>query len=653
MTSSTKSSQSSGVCEHNSLIRRQFVKIESLENQISLLRLERDSLLDENERLHFQLQCLSETKDQRHETKRGSSLDSRSADAVFVSSRVSSDAFSRRFEAHVARTSTSSQTTLSSQSHVNHDNHYELSQQLIDRRVDALERKYGGLVARESAIRIQRAFRTYRLQKRFKSIAIQALRQTPQKTSSSETSSDRRNDRRLADQRRDTSQSDTQSTRSDDSSGATNATVFLPESLLAAASTTPTSQQFECERKRSYRVGLNLFNKNPPERGLQYLISNGFIDSVVSDDEQSTVISRFLLTRKGLSKAMIGEFLSSPASTNRLVLSAFVREIDLTGLSVDTALRKFQTFFRFPGEAQKIERMVDAFADRFSVCNPTSWSRDSVFILAFAVIMLNTDLHSPTNARHRMTAAQWLQNLRGVFGDDNAPDQDQLLQVYQRIKAQELRTGADHVTQVLKVQSALVGSRGQSVPNLCVEWRRLVCYCRLYEVKDVNKREPKDRHQRELFLFNDLLLVTKLTPKAKQQNHLPEYQFRSTLALDQLIVQLFSTQYHRFGIHLRRRLDNGAILSSFNARNELDQKRFADDLRESIAETREMDAIRIHKSTSLLQLKEAPLPTPSPAPAPALARRKSSSGSLDSGLSLPSRDHSPQTQTSGSSAPKT
>jgi len=40
--------------------------------------------------------------------------------------------------------------------------------------------------------------------------------------------------------------------------------------------------------------------------------------------------------------------------------------------------------------------------------------------------------------------------------------------------------------------------------------RRLVCYCRLFEVVDPNKRErTAGQHQREIFLFNDMLMVRK------------------------------------------------------------------------------------------------------------------------------------------------
>ncbi len=111
------------------------------------------------------------------------------------------------------------------------------------------------------------------------------------------------------------------------------------------------------------------------------------------------------------------------------------------------------------GEAQKIERLVDCFANRYIECNSSEnnslmLSRDSVFILSFAIIMLNTDLHNQTNQKSRMTSQQWIQNLRGVFSEGNLNEQF-LLDIYQRIKTQEFKTGADHVTQVQKVQSGI------------------------------------------------------------------------------------------------------------------------------------------------------------------------------------------------------
>ena len=40
-------------------------------------------------------------------------------------------------------------------------------------------------------------------------------------------------------------------------------------------------------------------------------------------------------------------------------------------------------------------------------------------------------------------------------------------------------------TQVMKVQQTIVSK----CPNLAVPYRRLVCYCRLYEVTDPNKKD--------------------------------------------------------------------------------------------------------------------------------------------------------------------
>lgn len=63
-------------------------------------------------------------------------------------------------------------------------------------------------------------------------------------------------------------------------------------------------QVSETVRKRQYRVGLNLFNKRP-ERGIAYLIRRGFLENSPQG------VARFLITRKGLSKQMIGEYLGN------------------------------------------------------------------------------------------------------------------------------------------------------------------------------------------------------------------------------------------------------------------------------------------------------------------------------------------------------
>lgn len=68
------------------------------------------------------------------------------------------------------------------------------------------------------------------------------------------------------------------------------------------------------------------------------------------------------------------------------------------------ACRKFLSGFRLPGEAQKIDRLMEKFAERFVCCNPESFkSADVAYVLAYSVIMLNTDAHN-TQASHRVHA---------------------------------------------------------------------------------------------------------------------------------------------------------------------------------------------------------------------------------------------------------
>ncbi|XP_049881719.1 IQ motif and SEC7 domain-containing protein 1 isoform X2 [Pectinophora gossypiella] len=344
----------------------------------------------------------------------------------------------------------------------------------------------------------------------------------------------------------------------------------------------------ETVRKRQYRVGLNLFNKKP-ERGIAYLISRGFLEN------SPRGVARFLITRKGLSKQMIGEYLGNLQNQfNMAVLECFVTELDLSGMAVDVALRRYQAHFRLPGEAQKIERLVEAFARRYCVCNPDLVQRlrtqDTIFVLAFAIIMLNTDLHTPNlKPEARMSLEDFIKNLRGI-DDCHDLDRDMLTGIYDRVKTSEFRPGSDHVTQVMKVQATIVGKK----PHLALPHRRLVCYCRLYEIPDIHKKERPGVHQREVFLFNDLLVITKIFSKKKSS---VTYTFRQSFPLCGMLVNLFSVPHYPFGIRLSRRVD-GRRLATFNARNEHDRCKFAEDLRESIAEMDEMEAMRIEGELS-------------------------------------------------------
>lgn len=151
--------------------------------------------------------------------------------------------------------------------------------------------------------------------------------------------------------------------------------------------------------------------------------------------------------------------------------------------------------------------------------------------MAFAIIMLNTDLHTPNlKPERRMRVEDFIKNLRGI-DDCHDIDRDMLVGIYERVKANEFKPGSDHMTQVMKVQATIVGKK----PNLALPHRRLVCYCRLYEIPDINKKERPGVHQREVFLFNDLLVITKIFNKKKNS---ATYTFRVSFPLCGMVVTL-------------------------------------------------------------------------------------------------------------------
>uniref|UniRef100_A0A673MMF8 IQ motif and SEC7 domain-containing protein 2-like n=1 Tax=Sinocyclocheilus rhinocerous TaxID=307959 RepID=A0A673MMF8_9TELE len=339
-------------------------------------------------------------------------------------------------------------------------------------------------------------------------------------------------------------------------------------------------------QRRHYRIGLNLFNKKP-EKGIQYLIERGFVS------DTPVGIARFILERKGLSRQMIGEFLGNRQKQfNKDVLDCVLDEMDFSGMDLDDALRKFQAQIKVQGEAQKVERLVEAFSQRYCVCNPALVRQfqnpDTIFILAFAIILLNTDMYSPNvKAERKMKLEDFIKNLRGVDNGQDIP-RDMLVGIYQRIQKWELRTNDDHVSQVQAVERVIVGKK----PVLSLPHRRLVCCCQLYEVPDPNRPQRSGVHQREVFLFNDLLVVTKIFQKKKTS---VTYSFRQSFPLVEMQVHMFQNSYYPHGIRLTSAMPGSErkVLIVFNAPSQQDRTRFTSDLRESIAEVQDMEKYRV------------------------------------------------------------
>ena len=111
-------------------------------------------------------------------------------------------------------------------------------------------------------------------------------------------------------------------------------------------------------------------------------------------------------------------------------------------------MRQVLETFRLPGESQQINRITEVFAEHYFSFAPAGiLSQDAVYVLAYSVIMLNTDLHNPQNRARRMTDSAYKRNLRGV-NDGKDFDQAMLDEVYNSIRKREIVMPEEHHDQV-------------------------------------------------------------------------------------------------------------------------------------------------------------------------------------------------------------
>lgn len=186
-------------------------------------------------------------------------------------------------------------------------------------------------------------------------------------------------------------------------------------------------------RKTAMTDAIKLFNFKP-KKGLAALVRHGFLRSTEPADA-----ARFLLYTEGLNKATIGEYLGEGDELNIKTMHEFVNQLDFTELRFVEALRRFLQTFRLPGEAQKIDRFMLKFADRYLQGNPGTFANaDTAYVLAYSVIMLNTDAHSSNLGKaKRMTKQEFIKNNSGI--NDGQDLEPALLEdIYDEIQVNEI-----------------------------------------------------------------------------------------------------------------------------------------------------------------------------------------------------------------------
>jgi Sec7-like guanine-nucleotide exchange factor len=203
---------------------------------------------------------------------------------------------------------------------------------------------------------------------------------------------------------------------------------------------TPDMLQRCRQRKEQFFQGAEIFNSSA-KKGLEYFVENSFLPTNYSHQE----LADFFVCSSHLNKSIIGDYIGK--KDNEDFLAEYVKKFNFLEKRIDEALRMFLEKFRLPGESQIIDRILSAFSKQYfnSIASDPEKkiaSEDAVFILAFSVIMLNTDLHNPQNPR-RMSFADFKRNLRGT-NENQDFDDEYLNGIYVEIRDNEIILPEEH-----------------------------------------------------------------------------------------------------------------------------------------------------------------------------------------------------------------
>ena len=182
----------------------------------------------------------------------------------------------------------------------------------------------------------------------------------------------------------------------------------------------------------TWRRLLRGFNsQTSPRRAAQWLREHGNAphDDDATDAELLTAFLRS--SHQHVEPRLLGELITArggdssvqPAVMVDGVLEAILGELE--GCSLVDVLRRLTAALMLPGEAAKIDRLLEAVAERWHAANPHalgSDSSDSAYVVSFALLMLSTDRWNPNIARdRRMGRVQWRRSLAGVHDGGDLP----------------------------------------------------------------------------------------------------------------------------------------------------------------------------------------------------------------------------------------
>lgn len=247
-------------------------------------------------------------------------------------------------------------------------------------------------------------------------------------------------------------------------------------------------------QKRLMREATSLFN-HKPSQAINFLLENKILSNPVTPQDVASLLRNGIVL--GLEKAKVGEYLGNAGKSpvagksppdwerdwfHRDVLNEYCTSFHFKDHSLLDCLRMFLSSFRLPGEAQQIDRILQAFAETCaSQCQEAKElfspdpkkAADAAYLLSFSIIMLNTDLHNDNiRVDRKMKIEDFVKNNtdygRDIMDEDYTFPRAFLESIYNGIRDEEIRTmgeGADGVMTSERWKDVL---RSDDRSNYCI-----------------------------------------------------------------------------------------------------------------------------------------------------------------------------------------
>jgi hypothetical protein len=242
--------------------------------------------------------------------------------------------------------------------------------------------------------------------------------------------------------------------------------------------------QMKLQQEDQIQNGVYAFNIKP-NRGVAVLCAAYKVDPTPKN------IAHCLHIVPGLLSEQIGQYLARPENTE--VLKCYFLELSLLPSFLDALRQALNSSLHLPGEGEQIDHIVQTWAECWVIQNRDSckFDGDQAYILAFAAVLLNSDLHNPA-VPHHMSVGQFIENVRGAISVE-ALDDAQLTDIYNSIRSdpfQFKRTDGDQVFALAAPK--LRGTLERRQIGLISRWRSyyfvLTDGC-LYYFQDSNQTE--------------------------------------------------------------------------------------------------------------------------------------------------------------------